>query len=184
MRRLATGLAALLFVFADVSAAESLGRLFFDTEQRRMLDEMREADTEPEIRAPIVGAAPVAPVVDVISFDGKVERSGGASTMWVNGRPVFTGNSTVEGIRLQPSRGTSGETIFVLPPSDVGMTDFSLKVGEKVSVQNGRKFDAYEVRPGEDAESVLGEDARPESDKDAPSSEAPGSGAAEKMPGS
>ena len=30
-----------------------------------------------------------------------------------------------------------------------------VKVGQKVAVQNGQKFDAYERRPGEDAETVF-----------------------------
>jgi hypothetical protein len=94
--------------------------------------------------------------VDVISFDGKVERSGsGGSTIWVNGRPVLTGNRTVEGIRIESSRGTNGETRFILPPSDAGETDFSLKVGQKIAVQSGKVLESYEVRAAEDAESVF-----------------------------
>jgi hypothetical protein len=76
----------------------------------------------------------VAPVVDVISFDGKVERSGGGgTTIWVNGRPVLTGSK----------------------PSDAGRTDFSLKVGQKIAVQSGKVLDSYEARAAEDAESVF-----------------------------
>ncbi len=154
------GIAALMYAYADTAVAESFGRLFFSTEERRTLDDMRERGVEPEgPNTQDQSPESVAPVVNDISFDGKVERSGGSSTIWVNGRPVFTGNRTVEGIRVQSSRGTNGETQFVLPPSDTGTTKFSLKVGQKVAVQNGRMFDAYESRPGEDAESVLDEDA-------------------------
>jgi hypothetical protein len=104
-------------------------------------------------------------VVDVISFDGKVERSGGGgSTVWVNGRPVYTGNRTVEGIRIQPSRGTNAETRFVLPPSDAGETDFSLKAGQKIAVQSGKVLDSYEVRAAEDAESIFAADEPPAPD--------------------
>ncbi len=150
------GIAALLAVYADAPAKESFGRLFFSTEERRTLDDMRDNDIEPQQVQPTPGKAVVAPVVDVISFDGKVERSGrGGSTIWVNGRPVLTGNRTVEGIRVQSSRGTNGETRFILPPSDIGETDFSLKVGEKISVQSGKILDSYEVRAAEDAESVF-----------------------------
>ena len=107
------------------------------------------------------GDQPRQTVVDVISFDGKVERSDGVSTVWVNGRAVYTGNRTAEGIELETSRGTRGQTKFVLPSSNGGSDSgkgpppFELKVGEKVAVQNGRKFDAYEDRPAEDAENVL-----------------------------
>jgi hypothetical protein len=154
----AAGIAILLFAYADTASAEQFGRWFFSEEERRTLDDMRDADVTIEIGETVPGPAVAAPVVDVISFDGKVERSDGGSTVWVNGRPVFTGNRTAEGIRVQPSRGTSGETRFVLPPSDTGTTDFSLKAGQKVAVQNGRKFEVYEARPGEDAENVLDEE--------------------------
>ena len=160
-RRVATlarcvAIAALLVVFVDAPAAENFGRLFFSSEERRTLDEMRQDDIEPQPVQPTRGETVVAPLVDVISFDGKVERSGGGgTTIWVNGRPVLTGNRTVEGIRVQPSRGTDGETRFVLPPSDAGETDFSLKAGQKVAVQSGKVLDSYEVRAAEDAESIF-----------------------------
>jgi len=154
------GIAALLVVFVDAPADENFGRLFFSTEERRTLDEMRNDDIEPQPVQPTRGETIAAPVVDVISFDGKVERSGGGgSTIWINGRPVLTGNRTVEGIRVQPSRGTNGETRFILPPSDAGETDFSLKVGQKVAVQSGKVLDSYEVRAAEDAESIFAVDS-------------------------
>jgi hypothetical protein len=160
--RRAACLAALLAVVAEAAVAESFGRLFFHPLERQQLDQARDDGQEqaPE-PGPTTKRQPEAPVVDVISFDGKVERSGGGSTVWVNGRPVFTGDRTAEGIRVRSSRGTNGEARFELPPSEsgTGTTDFSLKVGQKVAVQNGRKFEAYEARPGEDAESVLGGDA-------------------------
>ncbi len=150
------GFALLLAVTADAPAEENFGRLFFSVEERRTLNDMRDDDIEPETVKPQPGETAAAPVVDVISFDGKVERSGGGgSTIWVNGRPVLTGNRTVEGIRIQSSRGTNGETRFILPPSDAGQTEFSLKVGQKIAVQSGKVLDAYEVRAAEDAESVF-----------------------------
>lgn len=148
---------ALAGAWADVSGAEQkLGRLFFTEEERRILDERRADDFEPEQEAPEPGQTAVAPVVDVISFNGKVERSGGGgSTIWVNGRPVYTGNRTVEGIRIESGRGTNAETRFVLPPSDVGETEFSLKPGQKIAVQSGKVLDSYEARAAEGSESVF-----------------------------
>ncbi len=153
------GFAAVLAVYADAAAEENFGRLFFSIEDRRTLDDMRDDDIEPEIVNPQPGRTTVTSVVDVISFDGKVERSGGGSTIWVNGRPVLTGNRTVEGIRIQSSPGTNGETRFILPPTDAGETDFSLKVGQKIAVQSGKVLDSYEVRAAEDAESVFAEES-------------------------
>jgi hypothetical protein len=180
-------IAALLAVYADAPAQDGFGRLFFNPEERRALDEMRNDDVEPPPPPPPGGEAAVAPVVDVISFDGKVERSGsGSVTIWVNGRPVLAGNRTVEGISVHSSRGTDGVTRFVLPPSDAGQTDFSLKVGQKIGVQSGKVLDSYESRAAEDAESVFSKespaDAAPPADgklpkeADKPAAPAPSGG--------
>ncbi len=184
------GFALLLAVTADAPAEENFGRLFFSIGERRTLDDMRDDDIEPEIVKPQSGKTTVAPVVDVISFDGKVERSGGGgTTIWVNGRPVLTGNRTVEGIRIESSRGTNGTTRFILPPSDAGETDFSLKVGQKIAVQSGKVLESYEVRAAEDAESVFAKesptDASVLSDGEKSSGEEAGdSGARAPTPGS
>jgi hypothetical protein len=183
------GFAALLAVTADAPAEENFGRLFFSIEERQMLDDMRDDDIEPETVKPQPGKTTVAPVVDVISFDGKVERSSGSgSTIWVNGRPVLTGNRTVEGIRIQSSRGTNGKTRFILPPSDRGQTEFSLKVGQKIAVQSGKVLDAYEARAAEDAKSVFAKelpaDAAANPDGEKSSGEAGDAGAAAPSPGS
>ena len=155
-------MAGLLLAHAEATAAESFAQLFFSVEERHVLDELRDAGEDPTL-APIQSGtkAPEAPMVGVISFDGKVERNGGGSTVWVNGRPVYTGSETVEGIGISSRSGTSSETQFMLPRSDADAkpTEFSLKVGQKVAVQNGQKFDAYERRPGEDAETVFGQES-------------------------
>ena len=158
--------AALVAVYADAPAEQGFGRLFFSDEERRTLDDRRTDWTGPEPTPQPTGErVPVAPVVDVISFDGKVERTGGGgATVWVNGQPVYTGNRTVEGIRIQSGRGTGAETRFVLPPSDLGETNFSLKVGQKIAVQSGKVLETYEVRAAEDAESVFADDEPPASD--------------------
>jgi hypothetical protein len=158
-------MAALLGFYANAAAQDSYGRLFFSSEERRMMNDARNDWVEPSPVQVKRGETVSAPVVDVISFDGKVERSGSrGSTIWVNGRPVLAGNTTVEGIGVNPSRGTSGETVFVLPPSDAGETNFSLKVGQKIAVQSGKVLDSYERRAAEDAESVFAADKVPESD--------------------
>ena len=152
------GLAGLLFAYAQATLAEGLGQFFFSAEERRILDELRDAGEDPAPVVPPDGTkVEAAPIVDVISFDGMVKRSGGGSTVWVNGRPVYTGSTTVEGIAIETSPGPISEKRFVLPRSDENAkpTEFSLKVGQKVAVQNGQKFDAYERRPGEDAETVF-----------------------------
>jgi len=148
----------LLVVYADASAGEeTFGRLFFSAEERSTLDDLRDqaVDDGPAPVANPNSQTAVAPIVDVISFDGKVERSAGGTTVWVNGRAVVAASKTAEGISIETSPGTSGETRFSLPSSDAGMTEFSLKVGQKIAVQSGKVLDSYEARAAEDAQSVF-----------------------------
>ena len=181
------GIAALIAACTNVAAQQNFGRLFFTPEERNTLNDMRNDDVEPQVVAKPVQGEVVAPVVDVISFDGKVERSGsGGTTIWVNGRPVLAGNRTVEGISVQSGRGTNAETHFVLPPSDSGQTDFSLKVGEKIAVQSGKVLDAYEARAAENAESVFSKESLPAAPTDGakkPAEDAGGSHAPSPAPG-
>lgn len=58
----------------------ALGRLFFTAEQRALLDARRRAGVPDE-------AAPVA-ASPTTRLDGFVKRSGGKSTVWVNGQPI------------------------------------------------------------------------------------------------
>jgi len=67
-------------------AQEPLGRLFFTPEQRDALDARRKA------RVPDRPTAPVA-ASPTTRFDGYVQRSGGRSTVFVNGEPVTEGSS-------------------------------------------------------------------------------------------
>jgi hypothetical protein len=57
-----------------------LGRLFFSAEQRAALDARRRAGV-PDENLPLV-ASPTT------RLDGYVKRSGGKSTVWVNGQPI------------------------------------------------------------------------------------------------
>jgi hypothetical protein len=66
---------------AKAALAEDLGRLFFTPEQRHMLDARRKART-PDRAAATVNASPT------MRLDGYVKRSGGRSTVWVNGESV------------------------------------------------------------------------------------------------
>lgn len=70
-------LAALVLLGGPVRA-EELGRLFFTPEQRQALDARRKA------RVPDKPAAATV-VSPILRLDGYVKRSGGRSTVWVNG---------------------------------------------------------------------------------------------------
>lgn len=73
--------ATLSVLAAPAAAAEDLGRLFLTPEQREALDARRRARL-PDKPAAAATASPTTRV------DGYVQRSGGRSTVWVNGQSV------------------------------------------------------------------------------------------------
>jgi hypothetical protein len=94
-RLLATVLLGLLPLIAT---AQEMGRLFFTPQQRSALDERRRARV-PDRPAATVLATPVTRV------DGYVKRSGGPSTVWVNGDPLA--ESAPEAPRIDTTRTPS-----------------------------------------------------------------------------
>lgn len=88
--------ALLVFALAAPSAsnAQELGRLFFTPEQRQALDARRKARVPDKPAATIV----VSPTTRV---DGFVKRSGGPSTVWVNGEALPEGFGDAP--RISPS---------------------------------------------------------------------------------
>jgi len=103
------------------ASAEELGRLFFTPEQRAALDARRRART-PDRPAPVI-----APTV---RLDGYVKRSGGRSTVWVNGESVDS-----------PARLPEGnETRVTVRAGDQGQP-LRLKPGEVLDRNNGEVSD-------------------------------------------
>jgi len=82
MKRLA--LIVITLLAPGLAPAQELGRLFFTPEQRAALDTRRKA-REPDRPAARVVASPTT------RLDGYVKRSGGPSTVWVNGESVTEG---------------------------------------------------------------------------------------------
>jgi hypothetical protein len=74
-------LALACLAFGPPAAAQEIGRLFFTPEQRQALDARRKARLPDRPSAPMV----VSPTT---RLDGYVHRSGGKSTVFVNGEPV------------------------------------------------------------------------------------------------
>ena len=152
------GLVAVLIVLSNAATAQSFGRLFFSVDERFTLNERREDDIRVEVKSDVTRKqTDDTPAVSEVSLDGKVQRSGGESTIWVNGRPVLPGNRTPEGIRVAPTGGRGGETRFALPSGD----GFNLKVGQKIQVLSGKVLDSYEARAKEGAESVFASQPTP-----------------------
>ena len=77
-------IAAALGSVATACVSQEVGRLFFTPEQRAALDARRRARV-PDKPAAVVVASPTTRV------DGFVQRSGGPSTVWVNGEPLSEG---------------------------------------------------------------------------------------------
>ena len=121
-------LAVLLAAFAPAAPAQELGRLFFTPEQRAALDARRKARL-PDRPAQ---AAP-SPTTRI---DGHVKRSGGKSTVWVDGEAVPDGTQP-EGLRLR--RGEDPGRVTVILGEDGRRRE--LRVGETLDRATGEVKD-------------------------------------------
>jgi hypothetical protein len=129
--RTAITLAALLAVLLGGAGAraQELGRLFFTPEQRAALDARRKA------RVPDKPAA--APQVEspITRVNGAVQRSGGRSTVWVNGEPIPEGAPTGA---PQPAPAGSGRVSL---PAGESAQRYDLRVGESLDRGSGEVRD-------------------------------------------
>jgi len=126
----------LLGVFALLPSAaqaqQSLGRLFLTPAQRTALD-VRRASRVPDRPAAVVVESPTARV------DGQVVRSGGRSTVWVNGVAVREGAQS-EGLRVDPAAAPDSVTLAV----GDGERRVELKVGDTMNRDTGEVRDMLE----------------------------------------
>ena len=136
--------AAALFIAALLSApfagAQELGRLFFTPEQRAALDARRKA------RVPDKPAAAPQAESPLTRIDGAVRRSGGKSTVWVNGEMIPEG-AQAEAARVAPRERGAGRV--TLPAGE--STERSLRVGESLDRGSGEVRDVIgdgEIRIG------------------------------------
>ena len=107
-------LAFLLLLLANSAQAQELGRLFFTPEQRAALDARRKA------------RVPDRPAVTTVSpttrLDGYVKRSGGRSTVFVNGDAMLEGTADApvvdperRGGRVPVPAGEGGQRVELRP---------------------------------------------------------------------
>ena len=108
---------------------QDLGRLFFTPEQRATLDARRKARL-PDTPNVAVVASPTTRV------DGFVRRSGGPSTVWVNGEPL--GEHGPEAPRIVGGAATDPR---VSVPVGEGGIRFSLKPGQVLDRGSGEISD-------------------------------------------
>jgi hypothetical protein len=99
-----------LLLVPTASLSQEVGRLFFTPEQRAALDARRRARV-PDKPAAVVVASPTT------KLDGYVKRSGGPSTVWVNGEPLpeGAGDAPRIGPKVSISVGDGGRRATLRP---------------------------------------------------------------------
>jgi hypothetical protein len=115
---------------ATDSAAQELGRLFFTPEQRAALDARRKA------RVPDKPAATPQVESPVTRVQGAVQRSGGRSTVWVNGETIA--EDRAGGEQGAPRVNTPGRVSL---PAGEGAQRYDLRVGESLDRGSGEVKD-------------------------------------------
>jgi hypothetical protein len=123
------------------AGAQELGRLFFTPEQRAALDARRKA------RVPDKPAAAAQVESPVTRINGAVQRSGGKSTVWVNGETIPEG-AQPGGPQVSPRAGKPGN---VSVPAGEGAQRYDLRVGESLDRGSGEVRDLIgesEIRIG------------------------------------
>ncbi len=135
----AAAIAAMLagLLGAADAGAQELGRLFFTPEQRAALDVRRRA------RVPDKPAATPQVESPVTRIDGAVQRSGGKSTVWVNGEAIPEGAET-GAPRVTPRSANPGSVSI---PAGEGAQRYDLRVGESLDRGSGEVRDV--LREGE-----------------------------------
>ena len=117
------------FLAAPYASAQELGRLFFTPEQRAALDARRKA------RVPDKPAAVPQAESPVTRINGAVRRSGGKSTVWVNGEMIQEGaQADIPQVARDP-----GARVQV--PAGEGAQSRSLRVGESLDRGSGEVRD-------------------------------------------
>jgi len=108
MRPLTSFALTLLCLCAPAAAAaEELGRLFFTPQQRQDLDRRR-ATNRAEEEAPQIKEGP-------LTLEGRVQRSSGKTTTWINGVPQFDSHPGRDPARITvvPNEGDPGVSLKI-----------------------------------------------------------------------
>jgi hypothetical protein len=129
--RIALVAAGIALVGATNADAQELGRLFFTPEQRAALDARRKARVPDRPAAAPVTESPTSRV------DGAVQRSGGKSTVWVNGETIPE-SAQPDSARVTPRSPNPGRVSI---PAGEGAPTYDLRVGESVDRGSGEVRD-------------------------------------------
>jgi hypothetical protein len=120
---------AIALLISQGVLAQEFGRLFFTPEQRVALDARRKARVPDKPSAPVV-ASPTT------RLDGYVKRSGGKTTVWVNGEPMPESAPEAPPI-VQSPRGDAQVAV----PLGEGSARTPLKPGQTVDRGSGEVRD-------------------------------------------
>jgi len=107
---------ALILAASAAAAAEPLGRLFFTPEQRATLESLR-----------LAPATAAHTATDRIKVDGIIQRSGGPTTVWINGVPQTAAPGSVA-----PSGRAGAPAVEVTVPAKDERV--RLKVGQSIEL--------------------------------------------------
>jgi hypothetical protein len=108
MRSLISLASMLLCLVAPATVtAEELGRLFFTPQQRQDLDRRR-ATNRAEEEAPGIKEGP-------LTLEGRVQRSSGRTTTWINGVPQYDSHAGRDPTRVTvaPNEGEAGISLKI-----------------------------------------------------------------------
>jgi hypothetical protein len=135
---LAAGVAGVAGVASAATPAPPLGRLFFTPAERAALDAQRRAAARPAAAPPAAAAsAPVAP--RTLRVDGVVTRSGGPSTVWIDGVPLPP-EGLAHGTRVERPADATQPVVVRLPD---GGRRVPVRVGQEVEIGSGKVTERY-----------------------------------------
>lgn len=123
------------------SESAALGRLFYTPAQRAALDEMRR---RPQ-RVAQDEKTPLPSAPEYVTLNGVIQRSDGATTVWLNDKQV-RGRESDDGLQIARTRRAatpSGVTVRI--PQTGHVVD--LKVGQQLDVNSGEVKERYRASP-------------------------------------
>lgn len=147
----------LLLIMPIVVCAETteptptFGRLFNQPSERAKLDANRHKPklakkTQARTQTQSVQAAPTPlPLPDAISMQGYVKRSNGASTVWINHKPVQE-NTTLDDVKIgRLTKKNSANSTMIKSDQKIGKVDqLIIKIpanGKYVKLKAGQQYD-------------------------------------------
>lgn len=114
--------------------AEVLGRFFFTPEERATLDKQRLEN------GLSIQQADSAPPMNSVTLNGHIKRSGGPSTVWLNGVPQREGD-TPKRVKITDKKHAPEEVAVKLPDSN---RTYPLKVGQTLTPGSGEIREGYQ----------------------------------------